>query len=124
MPEILTKHPEIVKKVLVSEGAQCGTGATAKILTKCPKEKFCSLAGGEICIYGPSELADMNQLTRTDVCAAATVVPAQPGTGAPMFPGFGGTAGFADLMLSVPLVLAGILTVALWSSPRNRHARG
>ncbi|MGE3547634.1 MAG: hypothetical protein AB7L28_27155, partial [Kofleriaceae bacterium] len=104
MPEILTKHPEIVKKVLVSEGAQCGAGSTPKILTKCPKEKFCTLAGGEICIYGPSELGEMNQLDRSDVCRAAAIVPGRGPDDPALFAGFAGTAGFADLMLSVPLV--------------------
>jgi hypothetical protein len=49
MPEILTKHPEMVLQVLNSQGAQCGTGAAPKILTRCPPEKFCKLSGGELC---------------------------------------------------------------------------
>jgi hypothetical protein len=72
MPELLTKHPEIVKKVLASEGAQCGTGARPQILTKCPPEKFCKLAGGELCIYGPGELTSMSQLAPGEVCKSSS----------------------------------------------------
>ena len=71
MPEILTRHPDIVLKVLKSQGAECGTGAKQKILTKCPPEKFCALAGGELCIFGSSELGKMTQLAPTDVCKTA-----------------------------------------------------
>jgi hypothetical protein len=71
MPEILTKHPGVVMKVLKSEGAQCGTGAQPKILTKCPPDKFCTLAGGELCVFGPDELGKMTQLAPTDVCKSS-----------------------------------------------------
>lgn len=71
MPELLTKHPDIVIKVLKSEGAQCGTGAAPKILTKCPPEKFCTLAGGELCVYGSNDLGRMTQLSSADLCRSS-----------------------------------------------------
>jgi hypothetical protein len=43
MPEIISKYPDVVLKVLSGDGARCGEGATQKILKKCPPERFCSL---------------------------------------------------------------------------------
>ncbi len=71
MPELLTKHPDVVLAVLKSQGAQCGPAQKPKILTRCPAEKFCTLQGGELCIYGPNELAQMTQLTQGEVCSGA-----------------------------------------------------
>lgn len=68
MPELLTKHPAIVKEVLESAGARCGRGAPQKILTRCPREQFCALPGGELCVYGAEGLPQMTQLTRAEVC--------------------------------------------------------
>lgn len=70
MPELLTKHPDVVLQVLKSQGAQCGAGTKPKILTRCPAEKFCTLQGGELCVYGPNEIAAMTQLSRAEVCGA------------------------------------------------------
>jgi hypothetical protein len=72
MPEVVTKHPEIVKEVLQSAGAKCGAGAPQKILTKCPREQFCALPGGEICVYPVSEIPKMTQLSRAELCEART----------------------------------------------------
>jgi hypothetical protein len=72
MPEVITKHPEIVKEVLASAGAKCGAGAPQKILTKCPPAQFCALPGGEICVYGVSGVPDMTQLSRAELCEART----------------------------------------------------
>jgi len=85
MPELLTKHPDVALQVLKSQGAQCGAGIKPKILTSCPQEKFCTLQGGELCIYGPQELGLMSQLTRAEVCGHASpkaaVSPAGAGVG-------------------------------------------
>jgi hypothetical protein len=70
MPEVVTKHPDVVKEVLQSAGAKCGVGAPQKILTKCPREQFCALPGGEVCVYAPSEVGEMTQLTRAELCAS------------------------------------------------------
>lgn len=53
----------IALKVLTSQVARCGVGVTPKILTKCSADKFCALAGGELCVYGPRELVQMTQLS-------------------------------------------------------------
>jgi hypothetical protein len=62
MPEVLTKHPEIVIQVLESGGAKCGDGLPQKILTQCPRESFCALPGGETCVYGVADVAKMTQI--------------------------------------------------------------
>jgi hypothetical protein len=75
MPEVITKHPEIVKEVLQSAGARCGAGEPQKILTKCPKDRFCALPGGEVCVYGPEDLRHMTQLSREDLCEIRAETP-------------------------------------------------
>jgi hypothetical protein len=68
MPEMLTKYPEVALQVLRSQGAQCGGAHKAKILTKCPAERFCVLSGGELCVYGVNEISQMTQLSHADLC--------------------------------------------------------
>jgi hypothetical protein len=79
MPEVVTKHPDVVKEVLQSAGARCGEGAPQKILTKCPREQFCALPGGEICVYGASDVPKMTQLSAAELCGSRT--DASPPTG-------------------------------------------
>ena len=67
MPEIVTKYPEIVLKILSGTGAECGIGATKRILTTCPPERFCSLPTGEICVYGLDEIQSMTQITASEI---------------------------------------------------------
>ena len=62
MPEQLTKHPEVTLQVLRSAGAQCGSGIRPEILTQCPAAQFCKLPGGEICVYGLPQYAQMTQI--------------------------------------------------------------
>lgn len=52
MPEQITKYPEVTIKVLTGTGARCGQGADQNILTQCPRERFCALPTGELCVYG------------------------------------------------------------------------
>lgn len=59
MPEILTEHPDVVLKVLASQGAKCGVGVPPKVLTSCPADRFCSLAGGELCVVGTDEVTQL-----------------------------------------------------------------
>lgn len=66
MPEQLTKHPEVTLQVLRSAGARCGEGAPQDILRQCPRESFCKLPGGEICVYGLPQAAQMTQVTRAE----------------------------------------------------------
>lgn len=63
MPEQLTKYPELTLQVLRSAGAKCAEGAPQAILTRCPSDRFCKLPGGEICVYGLNEVAQMTQVT-------------------------------------------------------------
>jgi hypothetical protein len=66
MPEQLTKHPEATLEVLRSAGAQCGEGVPQNILTACPKEYFCKLPAGELCVFGLSDASKMTQITPTE----------------------------------------------------------
>lgn len=75
MPEVLTKHPDVVKQVLTSAGAQCGTGAPQKILTRCPRDQFCALPGGEICVYAVGQVGEMTQLSRAELCQLSQSAP-------------------------------------------------
>ena len=82
MPEQLTKHPDVTLQVLRSGGAKCGVGEAQEILTRCPAERFCKLAGGELCVYGLPDAPQMTQLTAADwrALAAATVPASAPPT--------------------------------------------
>lgn len=66
MPEQLTKHPEVTLQVLRSAGAQCGGGAKPEILTQCPAAQFCKLPGGELCVYGLPQAAQMTQVSAAE----------------------------------------------------------
>ena len=61
MPEILTKHPEIVKELISDLGGSCGKGAPQQILKDCPEKSFCSLPGGELCVLGLDQTDDLTQ---------------------------------------------------------------
>lgn len=73
MPEVLTRHPDTVLEVLKSAGARCGVGAPQTILTKCPRDSFCALPGGETCVYDIADVGEMTQISAADlepyVCA-------------------------------------------------------
>lgn len=67
MPEVMTKHPDIVIKVLESAGAKCGEGLPQKILKQCPVDQFCVLPKGEICVYSTQQLTNMTQIKPVDL---------------------------------------------------------
>lgn len=67
MPEMLTKHPEIALNILKEANIKCGVGEKQKILTSCPKDKFCSLPTGELCIYGTKDISQMTQISAQDL---------------------------------------------------------
>ena len=69
MPEILTKHPGIVKDILnSSKDIECGKlGVKPQILKKCPAKQFCTLPQGELCIYDYRDIDKMTQLSRDDL---------------------------------------------------------
>lgn len=81
MPEQITKHPDVTLKILKEAGAVCGKGAPQKILTQCPKERFCSLPSGEMCIYGIEQISQMTQIKAQEL--AAVVSPQIPQRDAP-----------------------------------------
>lgn len=67
MPEQITKYPDVTLQVLRDSGAICGQGAPQSILKQCPRERFCSLRTGEICVYGIGEIPKMTQVTTQEV---------------------------------------------------------
>ena len=67
MPELVTKYPELALKELKDANVPCGTGASQKILVTCPKDRFCALPTGELCIYGIKEVPRMTQITSLDL---------------------------------------------------------
>src|SRR5262245_8683055 len=69
MPEQLTKYPEVTIHVLRSAGAKCGEGSVQEILTRCPADSFCELAGGDICVYGLADASKMTQISRSELQA-------------------------------------------------------
>jgi hypothetical protein len=71
MPEILTKHPDVVRGLLEKAGGKCGPGQTQEILKQCPPAQFCTVPGGEMCIYGIADKAAMTQISAADLCPGA-----------------------------------------------------
>ena len=62
MPEVLTKYPDVVLRVLASGEARCGEGVAQRILTRCPRDQFCSFPRGELCVYGLDDIGKMTQI--------------------------------------------------------------
>lgn len=81
MPEQITKYPDVTLKVLQDAGAVCGKGAAQKILTQCPKERFCALPTGEMCIYGIDQIPQMTQIKTQELVAVVAPGCAQQGAG-------------------------------------------
>ena len=75
MPEILTKYPKSAFYVLKSAGAKCGVGMKQEILTKCPREHFCALPLGEICVYDVKDFPTMTQMQPADLVNFVSEVP-------------------------------------------------
>lgn len=102
MPELLTKHPTVVIDVLESTGARCGDGLPQKILTKCPREAFCALPGGELCVYGLDEVDAMTQIDTDDlaplVCTQSS--PQSVAGGCAVAESAGGAMLFAAVLLA------------------------
>ncbi len=98
MPEVITKHPDVVKQVLESAGARCGRGEPQRILTRCPREQFCALPGGEICVFGLDGIPAMTQVSRADLCPARTAAPRPPGSS-------GASTAGTEASLAIPAAL-------------------
>jgi len=83
MPEVLTKYPDVVLRVLQGNEARCGPKATPRILKQCPRDRFCSLETGEICVYGLPDIPKMTQIRSEElaavVCPRETDSAAMPG---------------------------------------------
>ncbi len=101
MPEVVTRHPDVLRKVLEGAGVQCGPGQPQKILTKCPPSQFCSTPTGELCIYETGQVEQMTQLSREDLCARKS---SMGGCSASSDLGTGGALLMLGLALLVPLV--------------------
>jgi hypothetical protein len=67
MPEQLSKYPDVTLQILKESGAVCGQGAPQKILKQCPRDRFCSLQTGEICVYGLNDIPNMTQITSQEL---------------------------------------------------------
>lgn len=79
MPEQISKYPDVTLQVLRESAAICGQGAPQNILKQCPRERFCSLRTGEICVYGINEIPKMTQVTTQEL--AKVVCPQARKTG-------------------------------------------
>lgn len=76
MPEIVTKHPEIVLSVLKEANIKCGSGEQPKILKTCPADKFCTSPGGELCVYGIKDVSQMTQINVFELFrSSSTLIP-------------------------------------------------
>lgn len=63
MPEVLTKHPDVVRQLIEKTGGRCGEGQKQTILKACPPAQFCTMPGGELCIYGVEQARSMTQIS-------------------------------------------------------------
>ena len=83
MPEQISKYPDVTLQVLRESGAVCGQGAPQQILKQCPRDRFCSLKTGEVCVYGINDIPKMTQITTQEL--AKVVCPLTP-KAASLFP--------------------------------------
>ena len=67
MPEVITKYPESLLRTLKNAGMKCGTGEKQQILTTCPKDNFCTIPTGEICVYDIKNIREMTQINTLDL---------------------------------------------------------
>jgi hypothetical protein len=127
MPEVLTKHPDVVRGFLEQSGGKCGPGQTQAILKDCPPEQFCSVTGGEICIYGVQQAGQMTQLPahelRERLCIERADVTTSGG-------GCGASCGIAadervegDASVIVIAAAVAALSARWWSKPVRRPPR-
>lgn len=117
MPELITKHPEVTLQVLKSTGAVCGEGTVAKILTRCPAERFCSLPGGELCVYGLDGLPHTTQITAQEWADAAC-----PGVAPPL--GLAAGVGGAEWATLGAVFAVGLVLGRCWRWRGNERRRG
>jgi hypothetical protein len=116
MPEQISKYPEVTLQVLRESGAICGQGAPQQILKQCPRDRFCSLRTGEICVYGINDIPKMTQITSQEL---AKVVCPQAQKAAMFSAGISGL----EAALICAGFLSGIIVRRLWQKPWLRAFR-
>ena len=112
MPEQISKYPDVTLKVLKEAGAHCGEGAKQKILTQCPREQFCALPSGEICVYGIDQIPQMTQIKTEEL--ASIVCPPDEQASITSLP-------FPDLAVMGTVFMAGLLAERRWHNRRGRR---
>lgn len=111
MPEQISKYPDVTLQVLKESGAVCGEGAPQTILTQCPRERFCSLRTGEICVYGIEEIPKMTQITTQELARVVCPQPQKSGV-------FSAGISTFEAALMLALFISGVGFGKLW--PRRR----
>ena len=114
MPEQISKYPDVTLQVLRESGAVCGQGAPQNILKQCPRDRFCSLRSGEICVFGINEIPKMTQISSQEL---ANVVCPQARKAAVFSAGF--SALEAALVFAV--FLSGLGVGKLWRGPKKQR---
>jgi hypothetical protein len=112
MPEQISKYPDVTLQVLKESGAVCGQGAPQNILKQCPRDRFCSLRTGEVCVFGINEIPKMTQISAQEL---AQVVCPQARKAAVFSAGI--SALEAALIFAV--FLSGLGVGKLWRLPNN-----
>lgn len=81
MPEIYTKYPEVVIKLLAAlPGVQIdliNQPQQREILKSCPRGSFIKLPGGELCVYHISQLLQSTQINKQElrtICSPTCVL--------------------------------------------------
>jgi hypothetical protein len=116
MPEQISKYPEVTLQVLREGGAICGQGAPQKILKQCPRERFCSLRTGEICVYGINDIAKMTQITPQEL---AQFVCPQAQKAAVFSAGLSGL----ETALIFAVFVSGLVLGRFWQQPQLGNSR-
>jgi hypothetical protein len=116
MPEQISKYPDVTLQVLRESGAVCGQGAAQKILKQCPRDRFCSLRTGEICVYGVNDIPNMTQITSQEL--AQVVCPKAQKAGV-----FAADMSGLETALICAVFLSGLALGKYWEKPRLRLFR-
>ena len=116
MPEQISKYPDVTLQVLRESGAVCGQGAPQNILKQCPRDRFCSLRTGEICVYGINDILKMTQITSQEL---AKVVCPQAQKAALFSAGISGL----EAALIFTTFFSGLAAGKYWQKPRWRVSR-
>jgi hypothetical protein len=115
MPEQISKYPDVTLQVLRESGAACGQGAPQNILKQCPRDRFCSLRTGEICVFGINEIPKMTQISSQEL---ASVVCPQARKAAL----FSAGVSALEAALIAAVFLSGLGVGKLWRRPKKQPA--